>query len=225
MMDNLFHSANCRPSYGGTDMVLICIGDSLTAGFGVRLSQRWSSLAASASGWQIINHGINGDTTGGMLARLNGCLAAHPNTRGAQRPQVLIMGGSNDIFFSGTDQYARANIGAIAHQLISTGITPMIGLPIPVLPQFAPAHWAQVVDFQTAATRLEEYVDWLTRFSNGFGFSCVDFHSDFLRADGTPRTELYLDGLHPTAEGHQKMAERLLRHLGVYHALSEGVSL
>ena len=52
-------------------MRLICIGDSLTFGYGVHLSQRWTQLCAQETGWELVNEGINGDTTGGMLARIN----------------------------------------------------------------------------------------------------------------------------------------------------------
>ena len=51
-------------------MKLICIGDSLTFGYGVRPSQRWTRLCAQETGWEIVNKGISGDTTGGMLVRL-----------------------------------------------------------------------------------------------------------------------------------------------------------
>lgn len=51
-------------------MKLICIGDSLTFGYGVRPSRRWTRLCAQETGWEIVNEGISGDTTGGMLVRL-----------------------------------------------------------------------------------------------------------------------------------------------------------
>ena len=57
-------------------MKLICIGDSLTFGYGVRPSQRWTRLCAQETGWEIVNEGISGDTTGGMLVRLRALLAA-----------------------------------------------------------------------------------------------------------------------------------------------------
>ena len=44
-------------------MKLICIGDSLTFGYGVRPSQRWTRLCAQETGWEIVNEGISGDTT------------------------------------------------------------------------------------------------------------------------------------------------------------------
>lgn len=77
-------------------MKLICIGDSLTFGYGVHLSQRWTRLCAQETGWELVNEGINGDTTGGMLARMQGGVLAElrEGGLGADRPYVLLMGGS-----------------------------------------------------------------------------------------------------------------------------------
>ena len=42
---------------------IICLGDSLTYGYGVRRAQCWTELAAEMSGWNVINRGICGDTS------------------------------------------------------------------------------------------------------------------------------------------------------------------
>ena len=68
-----------------------------------------------------------------------------------------------------------------------------------------------MVDFPGAEAVMRENRLWLRRFCAAFGVPCVDFHADFVRPDGTPRSELLLDGLHPTPEGHQLMARRLER--------------
>ena len=44
-------------------MELICIGDSLTFGYGVRRNERWTTLAAEESGWTLRNCGVCGNTT------------------------------------------------------------------------------------------------------------------------------------------------------------------
>ena len=110
-------------------MKLICIGDSLTFGYGVRTFQRWTRLCAQETGWEIVNEGISGDTTGGILVRLHTLLADRDIC--VQRPLVLLMGGANDIFFSGTDTGARANMGAMLNQLLSLDVHTMIGIPTP----------------------------------------------------------------------------------------------
>ena len=58
-------SSECR-----TFKKILCIGDSLTYGYGVSRGQRWTTLAAEKSGWTLTNHGVCGDTTGGMLVRM-----------------------------------------------------------------------------------------------------------------------------------------------------------
>ena len=50
-------------------MKILCLGDSLTYGMGVLHKERWSSLVAEQTGYTVVNRGISGDTTGGMLAR------------------------------------------------------------------------------------------------------------------------------------------------------------
>ena len=194
---------------------LFCLGDSVTFGYGVRPSQRWTGIMAREHGWEVVNEGVNGDTTGGMLARLH--VRVLPEMKqellGGGRPHVLLMGGSNDIFYSGSDTPARANIGAMVHQMLSAGILPMVGIPLPVAPAFAPEAWAAVVDFSAAAEGVTNYCAWLKRFCAAFGVPYVDFRTDFLTPDGGAREELLLDGLHTTPEGHRLMAARLCAQL------------
>ncbi len=186
---------------------LYCLGDSLTFGFGVRRQERWTNLAQQQTALQVINFGCNGDTTGGILARLQTVLATQP------RGKVLIMGGSNDIFYGGDMAGAKANIGALLQQTMAAGFQPIVGIPLPVDPANAPAAWSQVVDFERAAKLLEEYAAWLKGFCNAFGVEFVDFRADFLNCDQSVKTQLFLDGLHPNPAGHLLMAQRLCKYL------------
>ena len=183
---------------------LYCLGDSLTYGLGVRVSQKWTTLAASDS-LHIVNLGVSGDTTAGMLARCQALTAAPvyqlpPN----ERPLVLVMGGTNDIFFSGSCTAARGNLAAIVHQLSAAGYRPLVGIPLPVIPENVPQKWAKLADFHAAANMLEDYCRWLKVFCEAFDIPTVDFRSDYVN-----HPELFADGLHPNAEGHKRMAKRL----------------
>lgn len=186
---------------------LYCLGDSLTFGFGVRRQERWTNLLQEY-GWQAVNYGCNGDTTAGMLARMQAVLADQP------RGKVLVMGGSNDIFYSGDLAGAKANMGAMLQQLLAAGFEPVVGIPLPAVAENAPSQWAQVVDFVKAQSLLTEYCAWLKTFGTSFGVATVDFYGDFVDEQGKPKAELFLDGLHPTAEGHRLMAQRLAAQLG-----------
>jgi len=126
---------------------------------------------------------------------------------------VLLMGGSNDIFYSGDACAARSNIGAMIQQTMAAGFQPVVGIPLPADSANAPQKWAQIVKFEKAAKQLEEYALWLKGFCDAFGVEFVDFREDFLNADGSVKTELLLDGLHPNQDGHRLMADRLTQHL------------
>lgn len=193
-------------------MELICLGDSLTFGYGVRMPQRWTSLAAKESGWHIVNHGISGDTTGGMLVRLRTQILAAPEFSGfrADRPEIMIMGGANDIFYSGSDIAARSNMGAMIQALLAVGISPIIGIPMNIEIKCFPEAWKPLVDTSAVCGILESYFEWLLTFCKAFGINkVIDFRPDFLKADGSVDTSLFADGLHPNAEGHRLMADHL----------------
>lgn len=187
---------------------LYCLGDSITFGYGVSPRERWLTLAAEESGWRLMNRGVCGDTTGGMLVRLRELLSGAPRAEA-----VLLLGGANDIFYSGSDLGARANMGAMIHQLLTAGALVLVGIPMPIVPDWHPEEWGAVVDFAAADELLARYAAWLEAYCRAFGVPTADFRPVFLSEDGRPRRELYLDGLHPNAEGHRLMAGLLSRRL------------
>ncbi len=191
-------------------MELICLGDSLTFGYGVRPAVRWTALAGSVI--RITNMGLCGDTTGGMLERLCSHVLTRPEFSApcASRPDVLIMGGSNDIFYSGSDICARSNIGAMLHRLRAFGIEPIMGIPLPVAAEYIPEGWSSLVELEKISEKIDAYRSWLRRFCTVFDATYADFGADFLRPDGSVISELYLDGIHPNERGHVLMAQRLL---------------
>jgi lysophospholipase L1-like esterase len=65
---------------------IICHGDSLTQGADIEPAFRWPSLLQNAlGGVQVINTGIGGDTTAGLLSRFGADVVA------PQPDAVLIM--------------------------------------------------------------------------------------------------------------------------------------
>ena len=196
-------------------MKLICLGDSLTFGFGMSRNVRWTTLVEQETGWQVVNRGINGDTTGGMLTRLGPEVLSDIGQDRTQRleSRILLMGGSNDVFFSGTDAQARANMAAMCQRLMGEGLEPFVGISLPVDWTQAPRPWAQVVDFEQSAKLMKDYCQWLRQFCRVFGLPVVDFAQDFIAPDGEIRHELFWDGLHPNAQGHRLMADRMKQAL------------
>jgi len=74
---------------------VLVVGDSLSAGYGMRRDEAWPALAAAriaAQGldWQVANASISGDTTASGRSRLAAALARH-------RPALVVIAlGAND---------------------------------------------------------------------------------------------------------------------------------
>ena len=103
---------------------IACLGDSLTYGYGVRRKEAWVFLAGLKLTPMVVlhNHGLNGDTTTGMLERLRaGILPSRPDA-------VLLMGGANDITYDGSAAPARANIPVMARSVVEWEAIPLIGI-------------------------------------------------------------------------------------------------
>ena len=161
---------------------ILCLGDSLTYGFGLPRGLVWTALCAAQTGAELLGRGVNGNTTGGMLAVLPDLLVReHPDA-------VLLMGGTNDIAYGGDLAGARANMGAMAH---------LLRRPIR-------REWAELMP-ERAAELLAEYQSWLRRFAAAFRLPVLDFDRAFTRwgEEGLFQP----DGLHPNAAGHCLMAE------------------
>jgi acyl-CoA thioesterase-1 len=78
------------------DGLIIAVGNSLTAGYGVPEQKAWPTLLEKklqrdGLHWQVINSGISGETSSGMLSRIKWILA--------QKPDIVILEtGANDGF-------------------------------------------------------------------------------------------------------------------------------
>lgn len=182
-------------------MKIVCLGDSLTAGYCVEPEECWVSLLQNESPNTWINAGISGDTTGGMLARLG------PEAFSRKPDAVLFMGGTNDIALTCSFEQAKTNIMAMVNQCADRGVRPVVGIPIPLLDE--PGNpWRAVTDLARAAAVSAEYIRWLNLFTGCFSLRRVDFSAGFEKAG----SRLYLaDGVHPSPEGHRVMADAVLR--------------
>ena len=192
---------------------MICIGDSLTFGYGVRRAQCWTTLAEEMSGWTVTNLGVCGDTTGGMLVRMRELLRDLDKKRDERC--FLLMGGYNDIFYSGSNAGARENMAAMAHQLFAKGEMPILAIGPGIAKGACPEPWVRAVDFPAAEACIREYDDWLERFCDTFGVRSIDFRGDFAYREGRSGEKLRLDGLHLNTRGHWIMAERVCKVISV----------
>ncbi len=190
-------------------MKIICMGDSITYGYGLSdLSRRWSDLTASRTGHTLMNCGVSGDTTAGMLAR------CQTQVFHQQADAFVFLGGINDISILGEDKIVRANVISIYRQALALGLPLILGLPLPVVPEDLGAPvWEPDRDNFQIAKLCDQYANWVQQFAAANQIPLVDFRTPFLRPDGRVNGSLFQDGLHPTAEGHRLMADALCRTL------------
>ena len=79
----------------GQGPAILVFGDSVSAGYGIRVEQGWVSLLARkisqlGYGFRVINASVSGETTAGGLARLPHALQVH-------QPRILLLElGGND---------------------------------------------------------------------------------------------------------------------------------
>jgi acyl-CoA thioesterase I len=100
-------------------ITIVALGASNTYGKGVARNQSYPAqleamLRAKGLNVRLINAGINGDTTGGMLGRLD--RAVPPGTR-----IVILQPGSNDMR-KGVGEQTESNLAAIRSRLAARGI-------------------------------------------------------------------------------------------------------
>ncbi|MEH6473727.1 MAG: arylesterase [Halopseudomonas sp.] len=95
LANNALAVADSNPLSKSRPPVLLVLGDSISAGYGLEPSQGWVTLLQQrlqnqGSAFQVVNASISGDTTNGGLSRL-------PTLLQQYQPQILVIElGAND---------------------------------------------------------------------------------------------------------------------------------
>jgi lysophospholipase L1-like esterase len=189
---------------------LVCHGDSLTAAAEMDHRVIWPSLVENELKITVINSGIGGDTTGGLLSRFYPDVARH------HPDAVLIMGGTNDLWWDLDIKMVLANIFAMTCQAEHHGIIPLVGLPIPMDAKKAGTQdfAAPEGGYDRCVEKLAALAKALARLSKQNDIACLDFYHPFCDKYGNAAEKYYLDdGLHPNEAGHRLMAEITVKML------------
>lgn len=185
---------------------LVCIGDSLTEGADIERQYRWPSLLSNIFPLEIENRGIGGDTSAGILARF-------PQDTLRQGPDfVIILCGTNDLWWDLDVNPILANIFAMCCQANYSGIAPIVGTPLPVEIEGVKSFGMTppMGGYEKCEKKLEKLVNLIGESARQSEIACVDFHQAFMNENGEAKKNLYLeDGLHPNRLGHQLMAEKV----------------
>ncbi len=123
-------SAAASPTQAGKPVILI-VGDSLSAGYGIAVNESWVALlerklAQEGYGYRVVNASISGDTTGGALNRLPRALDLH-------QPAIVILElGGNDGLRGLPLKQVRANFEAMLEMIKARDAKPiLLGMRMP----------------------------------------------------------------------------------------------
>ncbi len=171
-----------------TEPLVVFLGDSLTAGYGLGGEQAYPALVEKrleeeGIPVEVLNAGVSGDTTAGGLARLDWLLS--------QKPDVVVVGlGGNDGLRGLPLEQAEHNLREIVRRSKAAGARVLLlGMQIP--PNYGPEY-------------AQGFSDMYPRIAKEMDVPLVPF---LLEGVGGVAGLNQSDGIHPTAEGQEKVAD------------------
>jgi acyl-CoA thioesterase-1 len=171
--------------------ILVCFGDSITAGYGLQTGQSYpdflqQKLDAHGYHYKVNNQGTSGATTKDAVASLHTILLLHPEV-------VIVEFGGNDGLRGLPPDVTRHNLDTVLTTLENAHIKILLaGITLP--PDYGP--------------------DYIHSFDQTFRDLAAKHHAAFIPMIykdlvHVPNT-IQQDGIHPTAKGSELIAETLL---------------
>jgi acyl-CoA thioesterase-1 len=176
--------------------VILFLGTSLTAGFGLDPSEAYPALIqekldAAGLRYRVVNAGVSGETSAGALRRMDWLL---------RQPVALLVveTGANDGLRAQDPEPTRANIQAILDRARRQQPPPRLALvAMEALPNYGEEYRRRFRAIYPALARKS-------------GAVLVPFLLDGVA--GVPSLN-QADGIHPTAEGQRRVAENVWKAL------------
>ena len=170
---------------------LLVLGDSISAGYGIRIEEGWVALLESRLreqdyGYQVINASVSGETTTGGLARL-------PRTLSLHKPRIVVLElGGNDGLRGLPLSAIRRNLERMILAARSSGAKVLlIGMRMPS--NYGPQY---VSGFMAI------YQDLAKRYATPL----VPFIMEGVALDGRL---MQADGIHPTAAAQKRLLDNV----------------
>ncbi|MBT5296907.1 MAG: arylesterase [Rhodospirillaceae bacterium] len=180
-----------QPIWAADPPVILALGDSLTAGYGLAQPDSFTvqleaALAKAGTVAKIKNAGVSGDTSAGGRARLAWALAEKPDA-------VMIELGANDGLRGLNPKRTEANLDAII------AMAKAQGLPVLLTGMRAPPNLG--VEY------CEEFNSLFARLARKHE---VLFYPFFLEGVAALPTLNQADGIHPNGQGVAEIVRRLV---------------
>jgi acyl-CoA thioesterase-1 len=179
------------PLQAAGQRVLVCFGDSITAGYGLQQGQSFPDALArrlSAEGYhyQVVNQGTSGATTKDAAASLSSVVRLHPEV-------VIVEFGGNDGLRGLPLEQTRRNLDEVLTALDKAHAKVLLaGITLP--PNYGPDYIRSFGEVYRALAA-QHHVAFVPMI-----------YKDLIHVPGT----IQQDGIHPTARGSEIIAQTLL---------------
>lgn len=198
---------------------IVMIGDSLTAGYPYTFSKpsksedlySWTHTYRELSGYKIINMGISGDTTDGVLARFyDDVVNIHPD-------YVFIEIGINDCEFFGYNHLSQsiANIDDMIRICEENSIDVRFITPV------ARSNMGVYSDIQSVV----RYSSALREHIINLGFEPIDYFTPLDSSYDTLNLDYFTDGLHPNERGYEIVGKYIYNQLNSLVGKKENITV
>lgn len=174
--------------------VIVCFGDSLTAGHGTEAGHAYPDYLQQlfdrqGYAYHVVNRGIDGNTTKDGVDRLKDVLALHPRI-------VVVEFGGNDGLRGLPITATRQNLEQIVSTLLKSGVKVLLaGITLP--PNYGP--------------------DYIHQFNETYVVLARKYHTPFipflLKGVYGTAGSMQEDGIHATAQGNRQVALNVLQAL------------
>jgi len=182
------------PPAAGAVRVIVVLGDSLAAGFGLTPDEAFPAvleqkLRREGYSYRVVNAGVSGDTTAAGLRRVDWVLRSQPAV-------AIVALGANDGLRGQSVTTMRENLVEIVRRLRAAGATVLLtGMRVPS--NYGPDYTRAFAAVFPAVARAT-------------GAPLAPFLLDGVAGDARLNQP---DGIHPTAEGQRIIADRLWPYL------------
>lgn len=173
------------------DQIVLVMGDSLSAGYGIALESSWPSLlqrrlSEEGYGHRVVNASISGETTSGGARRLGALLKEH-------EPQLVVIAlGANDGLRGIRPDEVRRNLVQMINAAKVVGATPVL-VRVRIPPNYGPGYTGS---FEAVFDELGQDRE-------------VVYAPFMLERFAANPASFQRDGLHPTAEAQPQILDTL----------------
>ena len=188
-----------RPSLAEDPVKLLALGDSLTAGYGLKQGEGFADQLQTAFRKMgrpvtVINGGVSGDTSAGGLARIDWALADQPKV-------VIVELGANDMLRGIDPESTRRNLAGIIEKAQAAGAKVLLA--------------GMKSQRNLGADYVQRFDAIYPELAKQYNVPLYPFFmAGIVGADGSADTKLLQpDGLHPTEAGAKIIVDGIMPDL------------